>query len=151
MNGLPADWFLLMLRLLFVFLLYFFLYQLFKVQVRELLSVSAGPAAADPAMSTAHPRLVVASDDLGNLSPGASFDLQPVSTVGRHPDCVVYVDDPSTSAFHAEIRMSEGQWWIADHGSTNGTFVNGVAVNQPMHLHEGDVVQFGRVHTEFVG
>ena len=150
MRELPADWFLLFLRLLFVFLLYFFLYQLFRVQLRQLLSVSAPSENRRDEPSPSGARLVVASKNASGPSAGTAFPLQPISTIGRHPDCTVHVDDPSTSATHAEIRLSGRQWWIVDLNSTNGTFVNGARLQGPMRIEAGDVVQFGGVQTDFV-
>ncbi|MGI8642653.1 MAG: FHA domain-containing protein [Thermomicrobiales bacterium] len=150
MSGLPADWFLLLLRLLFVFLLYFFLYQLFRVQLRQLLSAATQPESTPARSHTPHPTLVVTSQDAPDVPAGATFLLQPVSTVGRHPDSTVHIADASTSSAHAEIRLSGGQWWIADLDSTNGTFVNGTRADRPTRIEDGDVVQFGRVEMAFV-
>lgn len=150
MSDLPADWFLLLLRLLFVVLLYFFLYQLFRVQIRQLLSVTPLSPPGGTATSRPAPQLRVTSNDIASLPAGASFILQPVSTVGRHPDNTVHVADASTSASHAEIRLSGTDWWIVDLESTNGTFVNGSRLDQPARIRPGDVVQFGRVQMEVV-
>ena len=40
LTDLPFDWFILLLRVLFIFLLYFFLYQIVRVTSRELIAIA---------------------------------------------------------------------------------------------------------------
>ncbi|HXJ62850.1 MAG TPA: FHA domain-containing protein, partial [Actinomycetota bacterium] len=60
----------------------------------------------------------------------------------------VALDDSTVSRRHASISYREGRWWIADQGSTNGTFVNGARVTTA-ELHSGDAVRLGRVDLAF--
>src|SRR4029077_4275921 len=46
-------------------------------------------------------------------------------TVGRAPDNDVVVGDPATSGRHGRIEVRNGDFWMSDLGSTNGTLVNG--------------------------
>lgn len=46
--------------------------------------------------------------------------------LGRDDDCDVVVDHPATSRVHARIDLAKGQFALTDHGSRNGTTVNGV-------------------------
>ena len=62
--------------------------------------------------------------------------------VGRVAECDVRLSDANVSRRHAAfIRVDDG-WAIADLGSTNGTRLNGEAVEKA-HLHDGDVVEIG--------
>ena len=73
------------------------------------------------------------------------FDKSVVA-IGRHPMSDLRFDperDLDVSGRHAELRGIEGRWTLHDMGSTNGTFVNGVRVESPVELHEGDVITFG--------
>ena len=142
------DWFILLLRLLFIFLLYFFLYQVVRVTTRELIALASQSAEAPGPRPTG--RLVVVDGAESALPPGAAFGLQPVTRVGRHPDCTIALDEPFVSAEHAELSYDHGRWWLRDLGSTNGTFVNGAAVTVPTGVRPGDVVQFGRIKLQFV-
>lgn len=69
---------------------------------------------------------------------------------GRADDCHVAVPaDEYMSKYHAyAVQLDDGSVWIADCGTTNGTFVNRVRVplGEWMPLRPGDVVRIG--HTE---
>jgi predicted component of type VI protein secretion system len=63
--------------------------------------------------------------------------------LGREAFNDVVVFDPEVSRRHAQISFQEGRYIIEDLGSTNGTFVNGRRVNNPVPLHNGDVIEMG--------
>ena len=152
-DRLPLDWFLLLLRVLFIFLLYFFLYQLVRVTTRELIALAGTMPEARPnrrAAGQLPDRLVLLDPGDSLLYPGTVFALQPVSLVGRHPECTVSLDEPFVSGEHAELTLRHGRWWVRDLGSTNGTFVNGTEVREPTAVEAEDVVQFGRVKLRLV-
>jgi pSer/pThr/pTyr-binding forkhead associated (FHA) protein len=60
------------------------------------------------------------------------------------------VDDPHTSAEHAELRFERGQWWLRDLGSSNGTMLNGEPVRAVLGVRPGDVIQCGRVRFRLI-
>jgi class 3 adenylate cyclase len=39
--------------------------------------------------------------------------------------------------------QGDGEWWLVDLGSSNGTYVNRARVSQPIRLRDGDVIEFG--------
>ena len=147
-EALEFDWFILLLRLLFIFLLYFFLYQVVRVTTRELIALATNEPAREVASSVA--RLVVVDGAESGLAPGTTFALQSVNQVGRHRDCTIMIDEPFVSAEHAELAYDNGRWWLRDLGSTNGTFINGKRVGVATGVRPGDIVQFGRITLQFV-
>src|SRR5512138_42756 len=63
--------------------------------------------------------------------------------VGRSEDVDVQIDDPGISRHHAKlVRRPGGGFLVQDLGSTNGTYVNGVAIRAATVV-EGDRVQIG--------
>lgn len=65
--------------------------------------------------------------------------------LGRNADCAIPLSGKQVSRQHANLTASEGQYFLEDLGSSNGTFVNGkrVAPNRPVPLAEGDTFQIG--------
>lgn len=71
-------------------------------------------------------------------------------TIGRNEDCDLVLSDDSVSGLHAEVREEAGHFFLADLGSTNGTYVNRSRVSL-VELTAGDVVHFGVVRSFFDG
>ncbi len=66
-----------------------------------------------------------------------------VTTVGRHPDAIVFLDDVTVSRRHAMfVRDAEG-FRVVDVGSLNGTYVNRRRIDDTL-LSGGDEVQIGK-------
>ncbi len=71
---------------------------------------------------------------------------QNVFTIGRLPECNLYLPFAGVSRNHARIsKTAGGVWTIEDLGSKNGTQVNKYLVQSPQELHHGDVVWLGNV------
>ncbi len=66
-------------------------------------------------------------------------------TVGRKPDASLSIPSQTVSRDHAELTVVDRGMLLRDLGSTNGTFVNGVRIQQPCTVHHGDLLQFGQV------
>lgn len=65
-------------------------------------------------------------------------------TFGRADGSTVILDDPYISDHHARIFLQEGEWCIADLGSTNGTFLNQVKVTSATPIAAGDQLGIGK-------
>jgi pSer/pThr/pTyr-binding forkhead associated (FHA) protein len=65
--------------------------------------------------------------------------------LGRSLDRGRFREDPELSKFHATIRLGEqGQLFVFDHNSTNGTFVNEERLAAERLIAPGDMVRIGR-------
>ena len=62
--------------------------------------------------------------------------------IGRSDGNDVVIPEPRVSGTHAEIFRSNGDFFIRDLGSTNGTFVNAIQVTETQ-LQEGDCIELG--------
>ncbi len=71
--------------------------------------------------------------------------LRAVTAIGRDAGNDVVLNDEAASARHSIVSFSDGEWWIEDAGSTNGTVVNGTKIWQRERLHYGDEVTIGRI------
>lgn len=72
------------------------------------------------------------------------------STIGRSSSALVRLEERAASHVHAKLMLSSRGCFIADLGSTNGTFVNGERITQPTPLHAGDVVRCGTTNLGFL-
>lgn len=68
----------------------------------------------------------------------------PEILIGRDPACDCVINDATVSAQHARLMHRQGQWWIEDLHSTNGTFLNQEPVFTPMVIASGDELQCGQ-------
>lgn len=69
----------------------------------------------------------------------------PVTNIGRGEYNDIALPDASISANHAKLQLKEGIWVLTDLGSTNGSKVDGVAVNGEMTLSPGAEIALGQV------
>ncbi len=90
-------------------------------------------------------RLVIIGVEEGNLPIGKSYPLLPLTSLGRSPTNTVILEDSFASGEHALITLRDGQWWLEDRGSSNGTLLNGYPVEEPVVLSAGDVISIGRI------
>ncbi|MFE9858933.1 FHA domain-containing protein [Streptomyces sp. NPDC005780] len=75
---------------------------------------------------------------------GRTWTLDPSRsyTLGRDPQGDMTIDDARVSWRHATISWSGRGWFIEDHGSTNGTYVQGQRIHQ-MEIGPGSTVNLG--------
>jgi pSer/pThr/pTyr-binding forkhead associated (FHA) protein len=112
-------------------------------------SVIPEPSAADSADATSSststtplpkrhrtelpPTVLLATLDVveGNVPQGMRFRIErPVAQLGRGAASDVCLLDQSVSGAHATLMLRSGTWYLLDHSSANGTWVDGVRVNQ---------------------
>jgi hypothetical protein len=68
--------------------------------------------------------------------------------IGRGADCDFRVNHPSISRRHAELSLEHGSWRLADVGSKNGCFLDGVRTQSAV-LDRPVWLRFGDIHCEF--
>ena len=68
-------------------------------------------------------------------------------TIGRTEDCDICIPDPTVSSPHATlVKTDDGVYEARDAGSSNGTRVNGVRIDQAgKPLAHSDILQVGGV------
>jgi hypothetical protein len=93
------------------------------------------------------PALVVRS---GGGRQGETFHPESErTTIGRSPDCGIFLDDVTVSRKHATLVQRDDAFFIEDAGSLNGTFVNRRRV-ESAQLEEGDELQIGKYRLTFL-
>ena len=157
---------LLLLRIGFLVLLWFFVFgvvyslraDLFGVKVRKLPADAAtgAPVAASPAPSAKAPRAAkpgsaATTSTVSKLvitsGPKAGLELPlgtEAMTIGRSSESGLVIRDDYTSSHHARLLLRGDTWAIQDLDSTNGTFLGGKRLGSaPASISIGDTVKVG--------
>jgi len=93
------------------------------------------------------PALVVRS---GGGRTGETFTPAGERTrIGRSPDCDIFLDDVTVSRNHAVLVERNGNFYVEDQGSLNGTFVNRRRIDT-VELENGDELQIGKYRLTFI-
>jgi pSer/pThr/pTyr-binding forkhead associated (FHA) protein len=106
----------------------------------------ARPAAKTPKPSRSAPHKVQIID---GPDKGRSVPLQtaPV-TFGRGPECTMPLADEYVSTQHARLVLHEGQWYIEDLGSTNGTYLGNERLTRATPVGAKSQVRLGKTVLE---
>lgn len=77
---------------------------------------------------------------------GMTYRLTPGNTtVGRHPESDIFLNDVTVSRHHCRFLVTDESVAVEDSGSTNGTYVNDERIDKAV-LTPGDEVMVGRFH-----
>lgn len=80
---------------------------------------------------------------------GESFQLGDELTVGRAAGCGISLPaDTFVSQLHARVFRRDGELFVEDLGSTNGTFLNTHKVSAAVPMRKGDKLQVGKTVME---
>ena len=152
-TALATDETLLILKIVFLVLLYGFILYVVRSATRDIggapqesIILGAAEAAAlraEHGVQEAQPARFLVLDGPGR-KPGETIELATATVLGRDRRSGFRLDDDEfASGRHARIEPRTDGIWIEDLGSTNGTFVNGQRVTAE-RLNAGDVVRVGQ-------
>jgi ABC transport system ATP-binding/permease protein len=83
-------------------------------------------------------------DQLEGRYAGAPVPMtRQIIIIGRQMDCDIILDDERISRYHVFLTWEQGQGFVRDNQSTNGTRVNGQAVLEAVALKHGDIIEAG--------
>jgi hypothetical protein len=104
------------------------------------------PPATPAASAAAQPkaRLLLSAQGGTHVIPLESTPL----TIGRGLNNDIILEDTRVSRHHAQLRYRARRFWVADLGSTNGTYVNDEQVAE-RSLRDGDVISLGGLELTF--
>jgi pSer/pThr/pTyr-binding forkhead associated (FHA) protein len=136
---------LLVLKFTFLVLLYLFLLLVVRVVYRDISLISVKRHGQKRTKGTA--RLILIE---GPQEPaGKVFVLSSETTLGRSPENQIVLTDDSVSQRHARLLKREEEYFLEDLDSTNGTFLEGERIKEPIRLNSGDRVKVGRTIFQF--
>jgi pSer/pThr/pTyr-binding forkhead associated (FHA) protein len=79
---------------------------------------------------------------------GKSYRVERAVVLGREKTADIQVGDVGTSREHAKVFSQDGDWFVIDLNSRNGTSVNGSRISRTRLAH-GDVISIGKVSLRF--
>jgi len=118
-------------------------------QIRKTQALKVVAPASGKPTTLAH---AAVTHDLGFLEVrGRRFQMgADLVTIGRDPKSTVALEDAGVSVLHAQISRYNGELYLRDMGSRNGTWVNRTQVTVPHRLTSGDRIQIGSTELSFV-
>jgi len=151
------DSLLTILKLCFLALLYLFFLRVIRAVWAELSGAPAAASAPAPAPRSQRWAGAARGNSKGSgrlrvIEPadhkGTTYDLADELTVGRAGGCQITLDDTYVSQLHARVFRRDGQLYVEDLGSTNGTYLNRKKVTAPIAIRKGDRLQIGKTVME---
>ena len=140
------------LKICLLLLLYLFFFRVLRAVWAEVTGPRVAEAPARPRSDRRARRGRGGQDQLVVVEPpeqrGRSYDVADELTVGRAAGCQITLDDSYVSQLHARVFRRDGQVYVEDLGSTNGTYLNTRKVGGPTALRRGDALQIGRTVME---
>ena len=130
-----------LLKVAFVGLLYLFLWQMAR-------SIGGHLGAGTAPMNRSRRRVGELVMVRSGTQVGTSLTVSDSVVLGRSLEADFLLDDPYASMFHLRLTMDGDTMSLADLGTTNGTYVNGRRVTNPVILNAGDSVQVGKTIME---
>jgi FHA domain len=147
---------LLLLKILFLVLLYLFIWRIVRTAARDLrlpqesfvLAPGSIPGIGEGPQVESGRIVVVKSPTLGE---GDEWELNSSPlTLGRSAQNDIQLQrDEYASSSHARLEPRRDGVWVEDVGSTNGTYLNGIRLTRPKRLSPGDVVRIGETELRF--
>lgn len=79
----------------------------------------------------------------GGLEAGTRYDLFGGATLGRSSEADISFSDRYASGFHARLYPRGDRYFLEDMNSTNGTLLDGGAVNSDTEVRDGSMIEIG--------
>lgn len=89
------------------------------------------------------PRIYLDVMDYSGISHRLELHINKTLFIGRSEICDVFFDDPDISRQHFVIEENSGSYAITNLSKTNGTYLNGILIQNTRPLYEGDRIEAG--------
>ena len=135
------------LTYVFVVIIYLFIYAIIRMiylDIRTMYRKKSG------GLADAYLKLINLRHDL-DFPVEESYEIGESEIIGRGKGCDISIADKYISLKNSRIFKSSGKFYLEDLDSTNGTYLNGEALeDQAVELLDGDKISVGRVNFLFV-
>lgn len=133
---------------IFTFIIYLFIFSVIRLIYLDVRKMSrfAGNSANDSqcaSLKYAKSRVTLQSQIKNR------YTIYEEAIIGRGRSCDIAIKEDFISAKHAYIWYEDGEWYLEDLGSRNGTAVNGQRIRDIVILDPEDVISFGGLNFIF--
>lgn len=128
------------LKVVVIVLIYFIIFYALKIMYTD--TKSSGKRRNKVKKATMGLEVLQAGENT-NLKNGGLLPLADSLTMGRKSDNTVVLDDKYVSSHHIKIFKRNNEYVVEDLGSTNGTKVNDVKIENRVTLRPGDIIKVG--------
>lgn len=133
-------------RYVFIVLIYYFLYGIIRLIYLDIQSINK---ANKKEYNNPYLKLINRKERL-DFDVQEIYDLKDTTTIGRAKGNTIQLLDKYISSNHAKIIMDEGEYFLEDQGSINGTYLNSTKIEDVVKLKNGDRIGLGQVEFLFV-
>lgn len=133
-----------LLRYVFIIIIYLFIFSIIRLIYLDIRSINT--VSTD---DSAYLKLINKVDSLP-YKMSDHYSIEEVLTLGRANDNSIYIKDPFVSKRHMKITEDEGEYYLEDLNSANGTFLNEEKILDVVRLDSGDIIKVGNIEFLFV-
>jgi pSer/pThr/pTyr-binding forkhead associated (FHA) protein len=134
------------IRYVFIILIYYFLYGIIRLIYLDIQSINKINQKEN---NNPYLKLINRKERL-DFDIQEIYDLKEVTTIGRAKGSSIQLLDKYISSNHVKITMDEGEYFLEDQGSVNGTYLNSKRIEDVVKLKNGDRIGIGQAEFLFV-
>lgn len=131
-------------KYIFIIIIYLFIFSIIRLiylDIRGIEGISLD--------STSYLKLINRKDSLP-FKIKEHYSIDDAISLGRHRDNDIEIKDPFVSKRHFQIIEDEGEYYLEDFNSSNGTYLNGDKIFDIIRLKDGDIIRVGQIEFLFV-
>lgn len=133
-------------RYIFIILVYYFLYGIIRLIYLDIQNINK---INQKQSNQPYLKLVNRKERL-DFDIQEFYDLRDITTVGRGKENTIQILDKYISSNHLKIIKDEGEYFLEDQNSVNGTYLNSSKIEDVVRLKNGDRIGLGQVEFLFV-
>lgn len=134
------------IRYIFIILIYYFLYGIIRLIYLDIEQINRKNQKEN---SSPYLKLINRKERL-DFDIQEFYDLKNETSIGRSKENEIQILDKYISSQHLKIVIDEGDYFLEDQGSVNGTYLNSTKIGDVVKLKNGDRIGLGQVEFLFV-
>lgn len=134
----------LLFKYIFIIIIYLFIFSIIRLIYLDIRNVDFRKVD-----DTAYLKLINRIDSLP-FKMKEHYSIEDSITLGRNTNNDIYIKDPFISKRHFQIVEDEGEFYLEDLNSANGTYLNQDRIQDVVKLHNGDNIRVGNIEFLFV-